>query len=353
MDLQREIITSVISRCRVSSVRETLACWDRLSSSQLNNSVFKNGTKRKMVEHLVEFVQENRLNDDILGDLELVYMQLHSRRKIWLVYQLLGNDVSLNLDPRTLRSKFLKSLQLKWKDGRVLGNMRVFAGAVWLRMNLGQSMIRGGSGKLPRVYNPNHSVFIVTFPGSPYVFINKAAPRLLNVVTEGVVDALNADSLKDIKLSGHQVSSLADIVLTKNSKSMLNRYREQEDRENPLLVGQERKRKAVDPFTETEGLVDEERQQKRIKRVVLEKKLGSEPQPVLETLDYKFNVDFHGQELSGMKCSTSVEIKGTSVLNGLYQIAASGLVKFPLPKHLTAVTSSARNSFTIESAHKK
>lgn len=65
-----------------------------------------------------------------------------------------------------------------------LGNMRMFAGAVWLRMNLGQSLIRGGSRKRPKVYNPNKSVFVVTIPGSPYVFINKTAAVLLKVVTE-------------------------------------------------------------------------------------------------------------------------------------------------------------------------
>ncbi|BFZ13016.1 hypothetical protein BsWGS_16055 [Bradybaena similaris] len=354
MDLHREIITSVISKCTVLSVRETLARWDRLSSTQLNNTVFRRGTKRNMVNQLLEFVEENALNDEMIGDLELVYMQLHSKHKIWLVYKLSGNYVRLNLDPRTLRSKLLKSLQLKWKVGRVLGNMRMFAGAVWLRMNLGQSLIRGGSRKRPRVYNPNKSVFVVTFPGSPYVFINKTAAGQLKVVTEAVVDAMNADSLKDIKLSGRQVSSLADIVLTKDSKCLLSTYRDQEDRENPLLAGQERKRKAMDDlFLDTEDMVDEDRQEKSIKRAILEKKLGYEPQPVLEKLDYKFSVDFHGQAVSGMKCMTSVEIKGTSVLNGLYQLAASGLVRFPLPKHLTTVTSSARNSFTIQNAHKK
>lgn len=66
----------------------------------------------------------------------------------------------------------------------------------------------------------------------------------------------------------------------------------------------------------------------------------------------QFTSKFHGK-LNNMECKSSVEIKGPSVLDGLCQLAMKGLVKLPLPNHLTAATRCARNSFTVESKKKQ
>uniref|UniRef100_A0A0B6ZYE3 Centromere protein N n=1 Tax=Arion vulgaris TaxID=1028688 RepID=A0A0B6ZYE3_9EUPU len=351
MNLHYEIILSVLSRCKVSSIRETLRQWGRLSSAHLNDDELFRGTKRQIADNIIQLLKENALTNDIVGDLELVYMQLHSRLKTWVVYKLKGSDACLNLDPRMMRSKVLHSLQLKWSNGQVLGNIRLFAGAVWLRINLGQSLIRGQSKKL---YNHSNSVFVITFHESPYIIMNKMNVRLLKVVKEAIIDALNAESLKDIQLSGHHVSSLADIVLNKDNKILISKYRDKEEMENPLIVRQDRKRKILDDsFLDTETMVDENREEKRTRKAIIEKNFGTESQHVLEKLEYKFSVKFYGKPASDVMCKSSVEIKGKSVLDGLCELAAKGLVKIPLPKHLSNVTSSARSSFTIESSNRQ
>ncbi|KAH9489767.1 hypothetical protein Btru_036687 [Bulinus truncatus] len=293
------------------------------------------------------YYTENSISEEIIGDLELVYMQLHSKRKQWKVYQLTGNNLLLNLDPRTLRAKVLLNLQHEWKDGQVYGNMSLFAGGVWLRMHLSTSKLKRLTGSKSRSYNHNSSVFVVSFPGSPYFILSQSQTKHVQLVTKALTTSTNADGLVDIKLSGHHLASLADIVLKKEGQLQSSRYRNQEENENPFVEKDSRKRKA--PETDLEDIIDEGRQEKRFRTEKLKKIFGTEPQPVLEKLEYKFNIKFHGKPVMDAMCKSSVEVKGKSVLDGIYQLAKCGVFKLPLPAHLTTVATTAkRNSFTIQ-----
>ncbi|CAL1529120.1 unnamed protein product [Lymnaea stagnalis] len=351
----KEIVKSVVSRCRNSAIPEIFFRWGRLNNANLNRQSFS-GAKHQIISKILKLIQEEAcdLNDEIIGELELVYTQLESRSTIWKVYKLTGTDLNLNLDPRTLRSKLQQSLELKWKDGCVYGNMRMFAGGVWLRMHMSLSLAQGNGGKKTGAYQAKNSVFVVTFPGSPYVMVSKAGVKLVKLVTEAISSVMNAASLVDIQLSGKHVASLADIVLRKDSKvSISSTYRDKEEAENPLIEKQPRKRKAPEEeFLDSENIVDEDREEKRLRIETVVNKFGYEPQPVLERLSYSFDIKFHGEEMD-TTCKSSVEIRGKSTLEGICQLAKTGLTKFPLPAHIGSITSSClRNSFTIQNKKK-
>ncbi|XP_035824896.1 centromere protein N-A isoform X2 [Aplysia californica] len=298
---------------------------------------------------------ENGLHADIVGDLELTYMQLHSNRKSWKVFRLDGSsDNDLNLDPRTLRSRLVSAVEMNWRNGRVYGNMNMFAGAVWLRLHFGSSPLQQQQkkGPRPRAYNPNNSVFLVAFPNSPYVIVNRTGIRLTRIVSQAVKQVFGASGLKDIQLSGRHLMSLADIVHKKSNETMSSAYRDQETMENPLCVGQKRKETELKEPGEVEGIVDDNRKFKRSRRESLVANFGASSRPILEKLEYKFNVQFRGKPTTDLKCQATIEIKGKSILDGFCQLADAGYVKFPLPKHLTTITSNARNSFTIEDKKK-
>ncbi|XP_059138964.1 centromere protein N-like [Physella acuta] len=344
----KEILKSVILRCRSSTVRDTVTQWGRINNSQLSLEVF-NGTKQQVVKKILDLVEDDELNHETVGDLELVYIQLHSTTKLWKVYKLTGNDLQLSIDPRTLRSKLVRNLQLKWKDGWVFGNVGLFAGGVWLRIHVSSASAHGR--KEAKAYNPHNSLFAVTFPGSPYVIINKCGLRNLHLITEAVTSTLNADSLIDIQLSGRHVASLADIVL-KNTTCQS--YREQEDKENPLINKQGKKRKGFDNenFEDTEMIINGNSEEKRRRIEKLNQTFGEDPQPILEKLEYKFDLKFYGKPASESVCKSTVEIKGKSVLDGLCQLARAGVLKFPLPTHLTSTSTAHRNSFMIQDKRK-
>ncbi|KAK0060888.1 centromere protein N [Biomphalaria pfeifferi] len=343
-----EIIQSIIARCRASTIKETFLRWGRFNSSQLNNQIFS-GPKKQIYTKILKLVQESNLNEEIIGDLELVYMQLHSRQKQWKVYKLSGNNLHLNSDPRTLRAKVLRNLQLDWRDGQVFGNMGLFAGGVWLRMHMSST-----KGSRRKSYNHNSSVFVVTFPGSPYFILSKAVVKHVQLITKAITTATNAEGLVDIQLSGHHLASLADIVLKGNGQIQSTVYREQEEEENPFVDKGSRKRKAPkEDRGDLNDINDEDSEEKEFRKSKLVKLFGTESQPVLEKLDYKLNVKFHGKPVMDTMCKSSVEVKGQSVLDGIYELAKCGVLKFPLPAHLTTVASSAqRNSFTIQARNK-
>ena len=62
----------------------------------------------------------------------------------------------------------------------------------------------------------------------------------------------------------------------------------------------------------------------------------------------QFDVKDNNLEDGESNCRALVEIKGKNILEGLCKLGREGFIKFPLPKHLTSVTSLSQNSFTIK-----
>ncbi|GFR64148.1 centromere protein N-like [Elysia marginata] len=338
------LIKAVVTRCTADSLREVLKRWGRVGLTQLS------GNKAKVCADLQNIAKREQFTMEIAGDLELAYMQLNSSKKFWKVFQLKGANVKHDLDPRSLRLKLVRSLQLKKMDCVVDGNMRMFAGALWFRLHLHSTRRKRGNKQATQAYNHSNSVFLITFPGSPKFMISRAGVQICRLVLQAITEATGAERVVDTNLTGHHVASLADLALHSQPQPD-DKFRKMEERENPLAVKINKKRKCTDQsssFEDISFVVDDTRHLKRQRKEVLSKVYGSGPHPVLEKLEYKFDVSHNISKDNQAHCRAMVEIKGKNVLEGLSKLGREGFIKFPLPKHLASVVSLSQNSFSIK-----
>jgi len=235
----------------------------------------------------------------------------------------------------------------------VCGNMNLYAGAVWLRLHFDMSSAlqkKTSKSRRSSPYNPNNSVFIVTFDHSPFVIISSSLVRLSKIVMQGLKISFGVKGLRDIKLSGRHVASLADIVHRRNNEAVSSVFRDKERKESHLYLEAEVENVDKDLFEneDFEKVIDEKQRFKKRRQTTVEQAFGCAEQPYLETLDYEFSTRFGGRPVFDMPNQTKVlvEIKGPSVLSGMKQLCQRGYVKLPFRRHLN-ITQAARNSFSI------
>ncbi|RUS81157.1 hypothetical protein EGW08_011065 [Elysia chlorotica] len=350
-DYVNGVIKAVVTRSLTDALREVLKHWGRIAEAELNGSDIR-GTKAKVCAALQHIAKRDQFTLEIAGDLELAYMQLNSSKKLWKVFKLKGSNFKHDLDPRSLRIRLVRSLQLKKMDGDVDGNLRMFAGAMWFRFHIRPTRRRRNKKQAAETYKHSNSVFLLTFPGSPLFIMSLTGVQNCRLILQAITEVTGAERVVDTHLSGRHVASLADLALNTQQQPD-NRFRKMEEKENPLAVHLNKKRKCSDQSSNVEDnphVVDDMQKVKRQRKDILSNVYGTGTHPFLETLQYKFDVkyDLEGEETN---CRALVEIKGKNALEGLCQLGREGFIKFPLPKHLSSVTSLSQNSFTIKDKH--
>lgn len=344
------IIKTVVTRSTSEALQEVLKRWGRISLTGLSDGI--NLTKSKVCAALQDIAKKEQFTVEIAGDLELAYMQLNSSKKSWKVFKLKGSNVKQVMDPRSLRAKLVRSLQLKKMDHLVDGNMRMFAGALWFRLHVRSSRQKKSKEQARGAYNPSNSVFLVTFPGSPVFILSRSRVQMNRLVVQAITEAFGAERAVDTNLGGQHVASLADLALLSQQQPD-DKFRKLEEKENPLASRINKKRKCSGDssnFEDISFVVDDTRQLKRQRRDVLTTTFGAGPHPILEKLEYKFDVKHTvpGGGSEQTECRALVEMKGKNVLSGLSKLAQDGFIKFPLPRHLASVVTRSQNSFSIK-----
>jgi len=355
-NLREEIISHVVTKCSKSSLSWTLKQWGRFPDINIDDLISKRGSssKAKLAKKISALSEDKCLHEDIIGDLELTYVHLHSSKKLWKVFKLRGcSDASLCVDPRRLRARLIDITGRKWRDGNgnkfknsdVSGNMKTFSGAVWLRLHFKSSMLLQKSKQTKKPYNPNNSVFLVVFHNSPYMIMSQVGAKLSRIVKEATIQVFGGTSLKDINLSGHHVKSLIDIVHRGNNEAVSSQYKNEKIKENQLCPLRPAE---IENFNKSiDGVIEENKHQKQRAKELINSKFGSSTPPVLNKLEYQFDGIFYGKPVTDLPVKMSVVLRGANVLQGLSQLSALGLMEHPLPSHITGVVDKARNSFRI------
>ena len=62
--------------------------------------------------------------------------------------------------------------------------MKMFAGALWLRLHLHPTTRRRGNKQAAQTYNHSNSVFLVTFPGSPLFIMSRGGVQISRLVLQ-------------------------------------------------------------------------------------------------------------------------------------------------------------------------
>ncbi|XP_041376996.1 centromere protein N-like [Gigantopelta aegis] len=343
--MEFDVLKYVLLRCKLVDIFPLLKKWNFIRESDYNEVNFK-GKKKDVADKIIQLCKKNKLSLKNACDLHLIYTQLHSTSKHWTVYQLFtghGEDrteVQIISRPAQLR-KSLQTQMLLYV-GDVLINMNYYAGAVWGRIEILDDRTPG--------YDLNSTIFLVAYPRTPYLMLPRIKVGLLDNVLQAILVAFGADAIKPLKLTGCHVSSLAELAINRHSQESFRNYREREETENPLSR-KIKKRKVSDDGGKDCQIVNEEELRKKRKLEDMNDKLGTLEQPVLEKLRYQLNINYRGNtdaSLANTKpFKNTVTFEGTSVLEGLRNLAHAGLARWPMPNHVYRVSSLAKNFIVL------
>ncbi|XP_045193644.2 uncharacterized protein LOC123549541 [Mercenaria mercenaria] len=176
-------------------------------------------------------------------------------------------------------------------------------------------------------------------------------------VSQCFVVALGYKQLTELSLTGHHYPSLAELAMDKFSEGGYTKYQQTHRLGGPLSDVTSRKRKAQ-VVIENDKLTDTNREQKRRRLEILDENFSENVQPTLEKVEYRVELPYRNKEIvpelknDGNLLHSRVRFRGTSVLEGLRNLAAASYATVPLPKHLTCISSRARNTFLLAKPQK-
>ncbi|KAK7504582.1 hypothetical protein BaRGS_00004068 [Batillaria attramentaria] len=342
MEVEKAVVKSVISKCRIRDIELLLRKWGWFSDEDIKKLNFK-ATKKEIASQIVGLCQDMGLKQEI-GDLDLLCTQLHSSSRKWTVLKLKGCQPKTDLDPQELQDRLLALLEPESIYSVV--NVKSYAGATWIRLY-----------RLEAVpYRATDVVYILAYPHTPFLITCRMKVKMQEMLYSVLLEVFEAEEIKELQLTGHHLPSLADLALQQTSQGPFHAYRDKEEDENPLVSSKSHKKKASAEAKEREidlRLQDEHQAEKKRRQDRLDSTFGSHTQPTLEKLEYKLDLRFRGTTFApGMKGRREVfrcrvKFEGPSVLEGTKNLGKTGLATLPMPRHLARVHSLAKNHFTI------
>ncbi|KAL4235128.1 hypothetical protein ACF0H5_006766 [Mactra antiquata] len=353
--MEYNILRNILVKQKKEEVFQVLRRWNFLNGNELLtlsdevNARTRSVGKSSLVSCVAECCQDKGgLTMEVVGELDLFCLHMNSTKKVWNVYQLKekqGSSSSKNVNtlPAKIKTKLMKQMRIYFnKDCCV--SLLMLDGLLWGRLYL---PVKGRKG-----YQPTRCLYFIHYPLSPVIIFNGMKVSFGEFISQCLVVALGYKELEDLDLTGHHYPSLAELALNKFSEGGYSKYQQIQSHRGPLNKVTSRKRKAP-CFIEDENIIDLNRAEKKRRLDVLEKKFGEYVMPTLEKVEFRVELPYRSKEIvpelskDGEVFSCKVRFRGTSVLEGFRNLATAGYAKVPLPKHLTCVTTRAKNKFLL------
>ncbi|XP_021352767.1 centromere protein N-like isoform X2 [Mizuhopecten yessoensis] len=280
--------------------------------------------------------------------------QMYPKKRLWRVFHLKDNKDNtgnrwLDLcNPQKFKKKFKSQADLYF-DSATSVCVGVNKGALWTRLYISSMVNRGQE----ETYRPSNNVYIVYFPKTQYVIISRYKQSTEEFLHQAIMTTLGVTDMTNMQLTGYDLHSLIHLAMNRKCQGSFSKFNSVQGQKHPFAGFQPKKRKAIE-IERDENIFceDEETMKKRAK--ILEKSFGLEEQPCLEKVEYRVKTKFRGTDYvpsmakrqDTFKCT--VKFEGTSVLEGIRNLGATGLANVPLPGHLASVHSLAKNHFVIQ-----
>lgn len=345
--MQSLIIKNVVSRTKVVDLKSVLERWGWLE--QEVEQVDIKLTKREIANNLIDICsQKDGISKDVYGELDLICTQEYSTRKQWSVYLMEKNDEhfisSRNLsNPQNLRRKLRNEITLFF-DRENSVSVRMLNGVLWIRV-----FIQSGPAN---TYRTSDTVYIIYYPRTQYILISKFKKSVQEYLFQSLQNVMGCDKLTALLLTGSHYESLIQLALEKKSQGGFSKFRHQQVQNLPLLQRKPQKRKAP-LFERDPNVTCEDENFKRQRYDDLEECFGPNEQPKLQKLEFKVAVKFRGTtplpeaEDPNRPFHCRVKFEGSSVIDGIRNLAECGLVDLPLPKYLATVHTLGKNHIKL------
>uniref|UniRef100_A0A8C1P7E8 Centromere protein N n=1 Tax=Cyprinus carpio TaxID=7962 RepID=A0A8C1P7E8_CYPCA len=318
MDTQAtSVLNRIIRRIPNKNIENLLKKWSCLSADQLRALDYTR-PKWMIVEHVISFCEENRLNLKHITTLEMIYHIENPDQGTWHACQLAeAQDDAVCVELTQFKEQFkahlhgvIRHISIKMKKHE--------DEAIWIRIAWGDNFSK-----------PNHlkPTYVVHHLHTSYVFISNLMAKHKIFLCPALVIATKHGSIKDGHLSTRSLTAMRDLPLR--------RYQQVNHQGSPNpCIGKEH------------GDHEEMRHQMSCEA------FGHSPSPKLETAVYRLETRYRGkgnQTLSDRKefFRGVVRFSSSSLLDSLRHCVASGMAEGPVTPLLSAITQRGRNYFVI------
>ncbi|XP_071785066.1 centromere protein N-A-like isoform X1 [Asterias amurensis] len=319
---------------------------DRLSDVEKATSM-KRTAKKALVQHVIQLCSVKNLSKHAVGELELIYQQNHPNSRKWSVFQLTEQAETKEKHHVTTMEEFKerlnKQLSLYFRNDLCIRRHR---DAWWIRLGIQE-------GTQFHRQTASNVVYMVHPPQSQFIILSTIKVSHKDCVMQALLNSLRCSEIREIQLTGRNLDSLASLALNSNSQGWFSQFRLNQVDTNPLAKRPSRKRKAPSSEILDSDIVFENEKEKELRDKQVLHSFGSNEQPKLQKIEYKLETKFRGCEfapamsLNKEPFRCRVKFEGTNVLEGIRQLAKTGLVSLPLPHHLGNVHSLAKNHFVL------
>ncbi|KAF9202813.1 hypothetical protein BGZ49_007061 [Haplosporangium sp. Z 27] len=175
---------------------------------------------------------------------------------------------------------------------------------------------------------------------------------------EALLRLFRASGIDEWPLTGKSPTSLAELLLHKDSQGSHSRYRLNQLDDNPLSSAS-KKRKLEDPHENyTKGMQDiraEDEMKIASRDRFVAADFGPNPQPSLHRVDLQINLPYTA-EAEGFKLGRltkqpfpmKIVLEGSNVIEGIKSLIPLGIAQNPMPKFLTELHSMGSNSISVD-----
>ncbi|KAF9426786.1 hypothetical protein BGZ94_006010 [Podila epigama] len=313
------------------------------------------GVKKRVADRILGFDWSNGLTARQVADLDLAYYQENAHLKTWRALKLLSVDPELSqtqLSPALIEKRLAFHIAPYFNHHVQASRVKDM---IWIRLSI-------HDGLAPNTLPPSQTVvYLIWFTNSEYLLSGVIKSEWKEFILAAIMRLFRASEIQEWPLSGRSPSSLAELLLYKESQGALSRYRLNQLDENPLsqlqMVKQKKLQDSQDDYAQ--GMNDI--QAVDINRIVarnhiVAKDFGPNAQPNLGRVDLQFNLPFtkHSNafrlgHLNQQPFPIKVTMEGPNVIDGLRNMIPLGLNKSgqALPLFLSELHSMATNDLTV------
>ncbi|XP_077983098.1 centromere protein N-A-like [Glandiceps talaboti] len=311
---------------------------------------FHRSTKTSIVSHITEICREKNIKLHHVAQLDLIYHQKNPNCKKWTVFKLSQahgeNGKQGAIEPDVFEERLRQQLSVFFRHEL---DVRPHDGSLWFRIHT------HGYGLQ---VNLSDVIYIVHHPHSSYLIASSIKVHMKDYILQSILTSLGCTELKELQLCGHNLKSLADMVLYQQSQGSFSQYRFNQVDDNPLSRKTVKRKADSPPDVLRRRMTYENIQEKKARIAKTEEAFGTNQQPTLERLTYQLETRFRGEQHipamtdhhSPVHCT--VKFEGKSVLEGIKQLGTCGLATLPLPSHLANVHSLAKNTIVLAEKNK-
>ncbi|KAF9171550.1 hypothetical protein BGX21_007962 [Mortierella sp. AD011] len=336
-------------------------------------------SKKAIVDRMLNVDWSTGLNSKQVADLDLAYYSQHSDLKNWKALKLdYGDRVESSrvpIDPARIEKTFSYHMAPYFKHVGGLANTLLSLAHLWdsnsheyFSQQHVQTLQDGEmiwirisihDGLAPNVLPASTTVvYFIWFISSEYLLGATIKAEWKDFILEALLRLFKASGIEEWPLTGKSPTSLAELLLHRDSQGPHSRYRLNQLDDNPLS-GALKKRKLQDPHEKyTRGMqdirtIDEAKIASRDRFVAAN--FGPNPQPNLHRVDLQINLpytteakDFRLGRLTKQPFPIKVVLEGSNVIEGVRSLIPMGIAQNPMPKFLTELHSMGSNSISVD-----